>query len=145
MKASIGSISEGTTRMEDLIPAFTEELERLDKEENEYKELITEANNLKDYETEQAEFVLNDLFVALDDYALPYTYFGTARGDAASYGYWIDWDSIENDVYDKELLRVDDLNGLDSYTGDVLEVNDHGNATLWRCEQGKLTEVWAVV
>jgi len=146
MKAAIGSISEGTLRTEDLIVAFTEELAELDREEGTYRRLIAEANSLKDYDTEEASMLLNeDLFDALNDYALPYTYFGTHEGDGSDFGFWVNWRQIEDSIYDEDLLKVNDLNDLDDYTGDVLEINDHGNVTLWHCDNGKLTEIWAVV
>jgi len=31
------------------------------------------------------------------------------------------------------------------YCGEVLHVNDHGNATLYAAERGQLSEVWSVV
>ncbi len=86
-KIEIGSIIEGTLRPADLIPAFVEELKRLDKEGT-YQELIGEAENITDYEAEGVQFILDDLFDALDAFSPPYTFFGAANTDGASFGYW---------------------------------------------------------
>lgn len=87
MKADIGTISHGTMRPEDLIPAFASELENLD-DLNEYKDLIKEANEFSDWDSEDAIWLLDSLFDALDDYAPADCYFGANEGDGADYGFW---------------------------------------------------------
>jgi hypothetical protein len=43
-------------------------------------------------------------------------------------------------------LAVDDLSEVpDDYDGEVLHINDHGNATLYACSEGALKEIASVV
>lgn len=58
----------------------------------------------------------------------------------------IDRLTMDEDFHDNELLAVTDPSQIpDSYEGLVVETNDHGNQTLYRCVNQVLTEVWAVV
>jgi hypothetical protein len=144
-------------RPEDLIPAFSDELRELDTE-GEYADLIMEASGLMDLwcETDDEEEhesdegrssdILEELFDALDSFSPPYCYFGASKGDGACYGWWVSLDSLEDDCRYGEVLKVSDLAQVpDDYTGMILEVNDHGNATLYTAVNGKLEEVWGVV
>ena len=139
MNPGLGSISQGTMRARDLIPAFAGELERLDNE-GKYVDLVAECNEMtdEDYDSEDIDTIeeigdlSENLFDALDSFAPPYAYFGSHEGDGADYGFWISWDAIEDAVYGKELLKVNDLADIpEGYHGEVLVVNDHGNATLY--------------
>lgn len=147
--AQFGSISSGTMRAEDLIPAFTWELNYQFKRQPrsfkraEYRKLINEANRLTDYDSEEADEILQNLFDKLEHFAPPYGYFGAHPGDGADYGFWLSEDFPE-DGFDG--LRVNDTSEVPSdYTGEVLHVNDHGNMTLYVATRGKLRELWAVV
>lgn len=83
-----GTVSHGTMRKEDLIPAFVETLHALDTNE-EHTDLIAEACDLDhDYDSEQADYILDDLFDALDALAPDGYYFGAHPGDGADYGFW---------------------------------------------------------
>lgn len=86
--------------------------------------------------------VLESLFDALQTFAPPYAYFGAHEGDGSDYGYWLD--SSFADEFDG--LKVDDLSEVpDDYEGEVLEVNDHGNMTLYVSSNGTYKEIWGVV
>lgn len=141
-KYTIGSISHGTMRPEDLIPEFIYTLKQLDTEKK-YTELIIEAEAITDFDSDDASELLNeDLFNALNDMAPPYFYFGSHPGDGSDYGFWLSEDSLE----DFDGLKVDDTSEVpDDYVGEVIHVNDHGNTTLYVADGGKLTEVWAIV
>ncbi len=170
---SIGSVSHGTMRPEDLIPAFVRELDHLAKM---YKrngdtsaiEAIDKVINgltfstLADYadddehaaywDSEDAGYDLEALFDELDRHAAPYCTFGAHEGDGADYGYWVCWESLEEDCQSGDVLKIDagdewpedeirervEANCL-SY---ILEVNDHGNATLYDVNHN---EIWSVV
>lgn len=154
--ASFGSISSGTMRPEDLIPTFAAELDALRNGTcRAHQKLATEARNLKldadGYFADQdaARDVLSELFEALGDYAPAYGYFGSLEGDGADYGFWLDSEFPQF----FEGAKINDPSELDeldtSVVNEALEVNDHGNMTLyaaWRRGR-KITwrEVWAVV
>ena len=147
--AGIGSISSGTLRTEDLIPVFIEELYYHATKNNHKRhlEIVNEIRGKMDnddyYESEDAEYDLNEtLFNALNEYSLPYMYFGSHAGDGSDFGYWIDQD-IEM-IFDG--LKVSDTSEIpDNYNGEVIHINDHGNMTLYNSVNGELSEVWAVV
>ena len=131
MKPSLGTVSSGTLDTEELIEAFEDTLAY-------YHETLPE----RDAEMNDEEY-LESLFEALNLIAPSYCYFGALEGDGADFGFWIDWDSLRDD---EDVLRVSDTSEVpDTYTGDVLHVNDHGNATLYHANCGELTEIWACV
>jgi len=147
---TFGSISSGTMLPEDLIPCFSSELAAILREQGaeanrEHVKLVREADALEDYEGEEADGILEELFDALNEYAPAYGYFGAHPGDGADYGFWLseDWEQC---ALDSGALKVNDLADVPAdYSGEVIEVNDHGNVTLYAADHGKLTEVWSVV
>jgi hypothetical protein len=102
MKSEIGTIIHGTLRMEDLIPAFADELERLD-EEKKYDylvkeardfvvssydgEMITEDDHLT-FDSEDANWSVEELIDALNEFAPDGCYFGAHEGDGSDFGFW---------------------------------------------------------
>jgi len=166
----IGSVSSGTMRPEDLIPAFYSELESQAKRSKyvAYKNRREHLKLLKEIqkrfkkgtcteETDDSE--LSDLFDALNEYAGPYFYFGAHPGDGADYGYWLseDWDeqfvdiaglptSEVRDVDTDMSIKVSDLSEVPvKFRGEVAVVNDHGNVTLYVKSARKLNEIWSIV
>lgn len=148
---SFGSVSHGTLRSEDLIPDFAYELRRYARKGSGHKKLAQDAERAlarsqkapgsADLEDELPEYV-NDLIDALTEYAPAYGYFGSHPGDGSDFGFWLS-ESWEDDF---DGLRVSDTSEVPrSYRGEVLHVNDHGNATLYLASWGKLTEIWSVV
>ncbi len=79
----------------------------------------------------------------------PYTKLSFKRGDDGQIqevSANIDYVSLQEDIYQSDVLKVDDLSQVpDTYTGYVFETNDHGNCSLYHCDKGELTDVWAVV
>jgi len=145
-RVEVGSIIEGTLQPADLIPAFVEELKRLDKEGT-YQELIGEAENITDYDTEDAQFILDNLFDALDSFSPPYAFFGAANTDGAAFGYWPALEEVRDAADYGDILKVDDLGDIpEDYSGIALHVNDHGNASLYEVKDGEIIETyWEVV
>lgn len=145
-KISIGSISTGTMRTEDLIPVFLDTLAYyaprnaeyiIRKYEIPYTKHSTNEELAAWCDTDTAAYVLNEvLFYELDYIAqsLPFTWFGTHPGDNSDYGFW------RMDIYeliqDGDLLRFDDATRnptraeLQDYTH-YARVNDHGNITIY--------------
>lgn len=146
--ASVGSISHGTMRAEDLIPEFAWHLDYLLRKQprsfprKAHRALIREANKVEDFDSDDAGFVLEELFDALNEYAPPYFYFGAHEGDGSDYGFWC---GIDDSTFDG--LKVEDTGDVPrGYRGEVLHINDHGNMTLYVCNaRGKLREIWGIV
>jgi len=137
----LGSISSGTLRAEDLIPAFAAALDPNSEFATWAKEFYPGITGTR--ETKQ---LLEDLENALSDIAPDYCYFGTAGGDDTNFGFWIDHETIREDLASDDLLQVSDLSQIpDGHNGPVLLVNDHGNMTLYAVADGVTTEIWSVV
>lgn len=118
-----GSVSHGTMRPEDLIPAFMSALESIKEEiaapgpitqsPEETMERVRMVSAIDDllgpmearqsgedtdedtdddgadyFETESAQWDLEELFEALDSLSPPGHYFGAHPGDGADYGFW---------------------------------------------------------
>jgi len=93
-----GSISWGTLRTYDLISAFSGELERLDPEK--YYEVMTDdgadiipedaqGNDRHPYwDSEDASYLLEDLFESLSELAPEGYFFGSTEGDGSDFGFW---------------------------------------------------------
>lgn len=157
--AELGSVSSGTMICEDVFDACISTLNYLDKAraeaiQKEWDDVESECPNKSEHVEgqdcdnceEQRSYILNEtLWDALDEYAPPYCYFGAHPGDGADYGFWVRED-IEQLVEDGELLKVNDLAEVPSdHTGEVLQVSDHGNLTLYvRDEHGEFQDVWSV-
>lgn len=109
MFGQLGTISRATLRNNDLLFIFYQELKRLDTEKK-YKELINDCEELKkhyDYFNDEWNIevdlncgVISELIFetiqALNDFALPYCYFGEHPGDSSDFGFWV-MEDIEND------------------------------------------------
>lgn len=143
---NFGSVSSGTMRPEDLIPTLISELKRQKPLARRHRRLIREINqqmNAGDYfETEDADFDLDSLFDALSEYAPAYFYFGAHPGDGSNYGYWLS----ECFAEDFDGMKVSDLSEVPTgFSGEVLNVNDHGNMTVYAYRRGRGREVWGIV
>jgi len=147
-KAKFGTISHGTLAPLDLADAFVTELEYLTGDAASFSEraLIERAREaLEDEDNVDLLFeIVAALEEALQDHAPAYGYFGTHEGDGSDFGFWLGSDALE--CFDG--LRVSDTSEVPAdYVGEVLHVNDHGNATLYAKDAGSndLREVWSIV
>jgi hypothetical protein len=139
----LGSISTGTTLTEDLIPTFVDEILYHDPENKIALEIQEKLEDENYFESEEADDDLNEsLFNELNKLAedIPYCYFGSHPGDGCDYGFWIDADGIQDE------LRYGELQNADEVQEDFLavQINDHGNMTLFKCHV-VMEEVWGVV
>ena len=148
--AKIGSISSGTMRSEDLIPAFAWELEQLDRGISSHFSLLQRAHETTAYDPAD---IVDELVDALNDHAPPYCYFGAHPGDGTDFGFWPYEEFLQMVLDDgglvvKDLAEVPNDIALNSY---VLVVNDHGNCTLYRVTghskdgEPELFGEWAIV
>lgn len=155
--ATFGSISTGTLRAADLIDTFSSELSALMPEDAaSHVDLCANADawlerNAEDGAESEPDHLENgdelvcDLIDALQEYAPAYGYFGAHPGDGADFGFWLseDW---QQDATDNGALEVEDTSDVPAdYCGEVVHVNDHGNATLYLANNGALSEVWSIV
>lgn len=157
----IGTISEGTLRAEDLIPAYLAALGsiRLTKTERATVRLVQRefSAQLAEESVYSATFddlnLIEDLIGILDNHCPPYTYFGTLEGDGAHFGVWISEDALREAKEDGEII-VDDGGGLTpeeyreatKHRRYLLCISDHGNMTLYKGWGSRhSSEVWSVV
>ena len=147
---SIGSVSSGTMRPEDLIPSFAWELKQVqDAGDRKFLSAMAKRQKAADYyDSEESGYDLEELFDRLNNHCPEYTGFSSHDGDGADYGVWIYWDSLEEDCRgaDPDVLKVNDTSEVPcGHSGYVLHVNDHGNSALYNASRGRLREVWSVV
>ena len=140
--ASIGSISHGTLLNEYLLSALSDELKYHVERNPDYSSrnshmCLVGAAGWIDPDSDNASELVNDLQNALQEYAAPYTYFGTNEGDGSDFGFWPSMDAIE------ELPHISDPNEVENHLGeDCVFVNDHGNVTVYGAD-GKV--IWDCV
>jgi hypothetical protein len=157
---SLGSVSSGTMITEDVFDSCIYALQQLNKKRA--RAIQREWNNVEkdcpdhagddcaNCDEARSEILNETLWNALNEYAAPYTYFGAHPGDGSDYGFWIDFDSVEEAARDGEILKIDDTSAIRAYHRDyrglVLHVNDHGNMTLYYCNSRRnLREIWSCV
>jgi hypothetical protein len=142
--ARIGTVSEGTMRNEDLIPAFMDALKGLECKSGAMAEISARMEDDSYYESEDADYDLEVLFDLLQTYAPLYCYFGAHSGDGSDYGFWPDIDQMS--VNDFDGIKVADTAKIPlHYSGFALHTNDHGNTTLYNVRDGQAKEVWGIV
>ena len=144
LTASLGTVSHGTLRTEDLLSEFISELEwqmarngdffsspenfgerdRLSNILGEAQAQYSEdGETLEDYEA--ADEVVESLQESLSTFAGPYCYFGTHEGDGSDFGFWPSSYDID------ELPTVEDSDAAIELGEDCKSVNDHGNVTVY--------------
>ena len=147
-KVTIGTISHGTLRTEDLLETFADELNRLSDNPS-HKQLIFFAQEwiAKDLSTpdleqampwfaEDGAQMVGELSDALNEYAPVYCYFGTLEGDGSDFGFWLDPDALDEAIENSEpgdefgeYVNEDD--------GVRINVSDHGNVEVYSIESGE--------
>ena len=156
-RQNIGSVSHGTLINEDLIDSFIYELQQQRPLSRAHRHLIrgiqremARAERLQRLHNEvlswddcaESSGYVDELIDALNCYAPHGFYFGAHPGDGSDFGFWLSEDFIE----EFDGLRVSDLSEIPKgYCGEVLHVNDHGNASLYAKSRSSLRELWAIV
>lgn len=153
----LGTISEGTLRPEDLIPAYLSALDgiRLSKAERKTVRDVRYEWERSAVDYDGADELIEDLTNIIDAHCPDYAYFGTSEGDGACFGVWADIASAQEDARGnpRNIITNDGPDDDGGFPGAAksrgldyfLRVNDHGNATLYRRAGNRWIEVWSVV
>ena len=135
----IGTISHGTLRVEDLLPAFYDALNTHAPESarEHTREFPTPYPDYDDpwWDSEAPSAELEALAERLEEISPPYCYFGTHPGDGSDFGWWISEDQIRDEVHDGTALEVSSLPSI------LVHTNDHGNLAIYRVELVPILEV----
>lgn len=85
-----GTVSHGTMRPQDLIPSFLEVLEEFEHPKAPaFREEWEKIEKEEDWWGESCGYLLNeDMFDAMNELAPEGYYFGSHPGDGSDYGYW---------------------------------------------------------
>lgn len=88
--ATPGTVSWGTMRNQDLSVRFSALLLVLAQANHNaiHTKLAEVYDTIKDFDSAEASYYVQELFEALNDYAPPNHYFGASIGDGSDYGYW---------------------------------------------------------
>lgn len=142
----IGSISTGTLRDDDVIPALLDACDtvRMTRDDREQaRDLRKEWDHWQGSEDDRPEWghessgeIWEALLDLLGNYAPPYCFVGASEGDGADIGVWVCCDVHSRDeVWDTREPEPE-------YWEHRLVVTDHGNMTLYD-RRGR--EVWSCV
>jgi hypothetical protein len=131
----LGSISTGTLRTEDLIPAFRAALEATGNQ-----------GTLALHETPVDERdELATLEIALQEACPPFVYFGAHPGDGADFGFWPDMESL-NEELQRHSCKDSACDTDEQHTlideELIVYISDHGNVTVMDMDRNVL---WSVV
>ena len=168
--AEIGTVSSGTMLDEDVIPALLDELSRIDhvallKLAAEYVDdygisPYNIATSTSESYDDVRQWLSEELFGTLDEYAPPLCYFGAHPGDGADYGFWPYEDAETAAADDPDEYTVVSHTGSKTFvngtrvpngydhaeapTPFVLEISDHGNLALYGPvgDDGTRPEIW---
>ena len=160
----LGSISTGTLRQQDLLSAFAQTLSSLEStkfyaevgpdslELYHGSELVRQAPAMLDaldnttavsnpYVAEYLDWLTD----ALQELCPPFVYFGTLEGDGADFGFWADFDAVDESCARKHHRCTHNPETGEIVLEDesvIVQVNDHGNVTVMDMERNVL---WSVV
>ena len=142
----LGSISSGTLRTLDLLEAFASEAEA--RCGDMATRAVSTAHRYLDpdavVDDEQVQETLDELRFLLEDSCPPFVYFGTLPGDGADFGFWPDFDAIDESCARKHHRRTHnpDTGEITLEDEDVIvHVSDHGNVTVMDMERNV---IWSV-
>jgi hypothetical protein len=136
-KVQIGSIIHGTLDQEDLLDAFGSELRRLGPDHPLVKEayaLMAQWGEGTPEEAQQLYDLVYELENALTELCPPFVYFGAHPGNSSDFGFWIDWESLNEAMYTEGTPKGDYIH-LENY-GLWVSVFDHGNVTIFEDDHG---------
>ncbi len=151
--ASLGSISHGTLRPEDLLSMFISELEwhilnngnffclpENRQQRDSLNNIVGDAQDCfaedgESIKEDEAHYSIENLTEALGLFAKPYCYFGAHYGDGSDFGFWPSHDSID------ELPTVEGSDEAKELGEDCKSVNCHGNVTVYNGNGEAILEI----
>lgn len=153
----IGTISHGTMRPEDLIPAFIAALDSLHLEagqratlracRNEWRSALSltrrKPGRWEGMYYDMIDNLMEELWIMMGDHCPCYCNFGSHEDDGSDYGVWIDHDAMEEDRRTGDLPETRYV--VPGYSGPAVSVSDHGNITLYEYTRGRARVVWSIV
>lgn len=161
---SIGSLSEGTLRDEDIWDALVGALEEVDPRRAKEMQAAWDGDL-----NSPSELLHETLYPCLEEYLPPFCYLGSADGDGASIGVWVSSDGLQEAIREGDVFPsrpCDACRGTGGWIRDSrrsvtcrncrgdgveptpvkahyrLAVSDHGNMTLYY-RNGRV--VWSLV
>lgn len=149
----LGSVSTATLRTQDLIANFEDALQdsnvtvKRPAAVNRY----VRDRKVRNGDEQEASYYLDELTEKLEELAPPYVYFGSHEGDGADFGYWVSFDSLEEDKDSGELPHGDQLPDSAEDGSLFLHVSDHGNLELYQYKAAhdghpaEWVSLWSVV
>jgi len=154
----LGSISHGTLRTQDLLPAFLETLTARGGKVPDDLECGTHIEYLnwpsrdttasddddKFWGSEEAMWDMDALTGALQTLCPPFVYFGTLEGDGSDFGFWADMETLNDALDPTSCLSHQQSNGEYVLQDEnvIVQVSDHGNVTVMDMERNV---IWSVV
>lgn len=129
-KIQVGPVSSDTMRVEDILPVFVNELLTVDPVNSVGTDVWAKYSEYEEgddtyWESEESGYDLDDVMDELNNVCdVPYVYFGASEGDGACYGYWVEYNAVEDDIQFDELLAVANEEEIpDGYVGLVALVD----------------------
>lgn len=169
VRIDIGTVSHGTMRPDDVLPAMMEALDSIKHdiaadvrqddtaEDTEYRIKTVgmidnvlgamEARQEDDgyWNDEQAVWDMDEVAQLLESFSPPYVYFGAHPGDGSDYGFWPAHESAHEDAQNGELPSGDELPDEAPDGQLFLHVNERGNIELYRREGDRWESIWVIV
>lgn len=115
IEVTLGTVSHGTMRPQDLIPRFLDVLKDVDPGQHSAFIMTPftavpayvqdEGDDSEWWASEDAQHLVNELFDALDGAAPDGVYFGAHEGDGSDYGFW----PVDPCFYDEDAAVDDDV------------------------------------
>ena len=146
---TLGSVSTGTLRAEDLLPAFANKLQELGGEGmtllNEAYHFLENVLDFQDpYDVEYPGILAHDLVEELSGRCPPFVYFGAHPGDGADFGFWPDMERLQETLtaatvgHTLTLPRNGEWEWQLEDEGVIVNTNDHGNVTVMDMDRNVL-------
>jgi hypothetical protein len=141
----LGSVSTGTLKTEDLLPAFTSIMRQFLTDNNHNAIYVERAETIVRndfYDMELANELVGTLMDGIQGYCPPFVYFGARVDDGADFGFWVDHEGLDDARYEAR-LSGDPIDGdTQELDGVLVQVSDHGNITLMDLDRNV---IWSVV
>ena len=139
---TLGSVSSGTLRAEDLLPVFAAIMRQFLTVNGHASLYVERAETIvrnEFYDMELADELVGKLMDGIQGYCPPFVFFGAHPGDGADFGFWPDWEALDQAMFQKygESLILD-VRGEETLDTTIIQVRDHGNVTVMDMDRNVL-------